>query len=109
MDRMARFFTWPRVILLLVVAAAWAAWANYNHLVLVLMLFALVFTSVEGNFLRGLINDDVKSLRSEVEALRDEAEGRFATIDAVVDLRGQLSRLSETVEVCGLEDVVRLL
>jgi len=135
MDRMARFFTWPGVILLLVVPAAWAGWAYYNHLVLVLMLFALAFVGgVEGVLLDGLIitrQDDVESLRREAEALsnnvtsrrddlregakeydkrylqRGELDGRVATVETAEDLRGQLAHLSQIVSDSGLEEFAR--
>lgn len=125
MDRMASFFTWPGVILMTVVPAAWAVWAYYNHIVLVVMLFALVFVgSVESVFLHGLIisrQEDFESLRGEVEALitdvrsphddvrshHAEVYGPVATVETAEDLRPQLVRLSEIVSDSGLEDFAR--
>lgn len=96
MDRMARFFpeTWPRAILFLGIPAARAAWAYYNHLVLLLMLFALAFMgSVESCLLHGRRSADeelclpagdlAQALDYMHEVIHRVAQGQRSLLDAV--------------------------
>lgn len=115
MDSLERFFpeTWPRAILVLAIPAAWAVWACYNHLVLIFALFTLMITgAAESRLLHGLIirrQEDTGPVLGTATSLSDDLRTLEKKSAAVEDLRTKLARLSEIVEVCGLEDFAVLL